>query len=428
MENDIKMKKKNIVYVLGAGASHASENNFKNVKNPTDTGFWKAVYELGVLEKGTFLYRFLQLFFGEKICVGMEDVYTLIDSYISILKLGGIKIPDHLDAQDDTGRSRALLRHLTQNEDFNKLIYDYIDISDIHNSSRSFQYLLFFEEMEKGLIDLINNVFRTINSNWDCELHRRFGKLIKEQHDNTFNTTIISFNYDLLVDKAFASEGLSINKDYSYYLWLHQFVSYDKRDPKNLIMLLQFRRPKDIPDNNIELLKLHGSLNWFALYYLNQNIDSPKHIFYQDLGRLEEFINRECNVQFAGWPEPYSPKIEKMKISRVIIPPIIEKLRKFKSGASFESLWRRAFEKLMNADKVVFVGYSMPQADYLAKWLFQTACRLNPRLKPGDIHLFLTGEKDDKDTVEKYKAIFGDGITYHDNQNFQSFVGSDLAL
>ena len=411
------------VYVFGAGSSYASSNNKEGIKNPLDKKFWNTVESLKLLKKkssgkDSWLYRFLTQFFSEEIKVGMEDVYTFVDSFLSILSLGDVsKNPDHLNEYDG-GRPIALLKHLNENPDLKSLVGDFIVKIKKQDSSTSYKYLLFFEKIEQELIELIYNVFVSINGeSWDCKLHKDFIEKVVDKKDYN-QDTIISFNYDLLLDRAFSEHGLHPNEGFSYYLWLHKlsFIENNWRDKNHDFLTLE-ENPFP-PEDKLELLKLHGSLNWFSVN--NSQTDEIENVFYKLIGNLNDLktdkIYRLRLINERGLVVP----------KRVLISPITDKLRKIKTQTYFEGLWRRAFEKLKDADEIVFIGYSLPPADYLAKWLFQTSIKLNSNQKK--IHLILSGKPKDDETVERYKATLGDEVVYRENRDFKSFVDGGLIL
>jgi len=90
-------------------------------------------------------------------------------------------------------------------------------------------------------------------------------------------------------------------------------------------------------------------------------------------------------------------------------------------------IWQRAERALRDAGKVVFIGYSLPDADYHIKYLLQKALYRMPRpeivvvdLKPADAAL-PTGEE------VRYKRLFGPDISYHIG-GFAEYVDEDMEV
>ncbi|NQT29455.1 MAG: SIR2 family protein [Candidatus Saganbacteria bacterium] len=366
------------VYVMGAGASTSSPNQdtATGKSNPVDSSFWQTVEELNLLNSFPLLNKFLDIIYCGRIGIGgikigMEAVYTLVDNYISILAMGEVGIYDHFDETDCFGRKISLIRHVKNNKDLWGAINAYSDAVNMANSQTTIKCLVYFRQIETELIELIYAVFFKINKGWNCPLHNNFLSNIIDKENEA---TIISFNYDLLIDGAFAQQKYIPNVDFSYYLWFHRFSGFLSRDLKHKEIIVR-RIQREPPGDRIELIKLHGSLNWFVL----MDKGEPKHTYFQAIGDLEYVpeTNRVYSLRFE-----YEEGSQKnLTLKRAIMPPILGKLKKFKDKISFESLWSRALEKLINCDEIVFVGYSLPVADFMAEWLFRTAYTLSSNKK-----------------------------------------------
>jgi hypothetical protein len=361
------------VYVFGAGASFASPNVHAetDTKNPLDKAFWVAAKRLSLLDTNSYLSKFLQVAYGDLSNldkVGMEEVYTFVDNFISILEMGGLSQFDHLDDKDDLRRPIALLSSVEKHEKLLLIVNALNEVLGMAHSQTSLKFLQFFRHIEKELIELIYNVFLKINSQWNCTLHNKF---IEKILPANANSTIISFNYDLLLDNAFMSRGMTANVDFSYYIWLHQYGNVGGFEGERKTIYADFRKPY-APQDKIELLKLHGSLNWFAL--LNHATLQPEADMFAGTGKENIAVNTPYDLYLNGGAQYNKYNV---LLQRALIAPILEKLKKFKSTFSFESLWTRALEKLSQAEKIVFIGYSLPPADYLAKWLFRMGYTLN---------------------------------------------------
>ena len=142
-------------------------------------------------------------------------------------------------------------------------------------------------------------------------------------------SAVLTFNYDLVVDETMLDEFREL--DYGIGdVWGMKEVS-----------------------RGIPLIKLHGSLNW---------IQCP------DCGRLEV------------WDEPIAHKHNRVSCvkkcggykERLIVPPNPSK------GPHLENiyrLWKKADKLLSEADRIVLIGYSMPQIDTSARELLTDPVR-----------------------------------------------------
>jgi NAD-dependent SIR2 family protein deacetylase len=151
----------------------------------------------------------------------------------------------------------------------------------------------------------------------------------------------ISLNYDLLIDNAI--EELSIQTgqhalpDYGV-----KFTPEPHRD--NILF----------PRTNL-LLKLHGSLNWLYCPTCNNLSLFPGHKIAAELpGGPWRFHCQECR---------------EIRVP-IIIPPTFFKVM---SNFYLQQIWKRAEEELKKANRIVFCGYSFPDADMHIKYLLKRA-------------------------------------------------------
>ncbi len=170
----------------------------------------------------------------------------------------------------------------------------------------------------------------------ECEHMKKFVKDILAAGD-----TIITFNYDCVVDYHLRQyrEG-KWNARYGYGFRLgprgHRLKGDSKWQPSKPATKQQ----------TVRLLKLHGSLHFW--------VERP------DRGDYEVTLKQR----------PYTYQGRGMRFT--IIPP--EYVKRFEVGV-FRDLWNEAFRALARADKIVFIGYSLPPTDADATALFRTAVR-----------------------------------------------------
>ena len=150
-------------------------------------------------------------------------------------------------------------------------------------------------------------------------------------------TTVITFNYDLVIDDALRSIGISPQ----YHV----------------------QEENKIEDNTsgVSVLHLHGSTNWGIctkckkVRVLDRKITSlPENIFEQECEKC-----RETALGFFLVP----PSWDKTDFREAISP-----------------VWREALLRLSCARRVVIIGYSMPQTDVFFKYLITVALARNSRL------------------------------------------------
>jgi hypothetical protein len=134
---------------------------------------------------------------------------------------------------------------------------------------------------------------------------------------------VISFNWDLVLDELLFGDNLNANS-YGF---------------------------PQIRDDAPVLLKPHGSLNWF---------EDKAGKFIKEAKRFAVHKDGDHTV-YAFRDLTRGPDTKHSRTYRpLIIPPVF--LKKF-DDPIFTKLWQRATSELSNAKKVVFLGYSMPDAD-----------------------------------------------------------------
>lgn len=192
---------------------------------------------------------------------------------------------------------------------------------------------------------------------------------------------IISFNYDLLVDRALKQRGdWTMNDGYRlsfHRIGHHAGESGDWREP------LETR-------SSIPLLKLHGSLNWLYPRNATQvalNIDlhgaNPK-AAPSLLYCLEELhTDFWTDHPLYEWWERYDHKEDDMvfDLHTLIVPPSVTKPYR-NLEPLIGDLWARAARILVSeATEILFIGYSLRPEDVRSSWLFRKAARENSQLK-----------------------------------------------
>lgn len=148
--------------------------------------------------------------------------------------------------------------------------------------------------------------------------------------------TIISFNYDLVLEKVFSDEKIPF--DYG--------ISESQKDDRLI-------------------LKLHGSANW---------------VFCKDCGHAYPTSDYSGLDALLGKIKCHNCK--KKNLEPILIPPTLYKdYQDQKRGGMIQGLWSKANEELYTADNVVFIGFSMAQTDAYAQELFKLSSNMNPTLE-----------------------------------------------
>ena len=162
------------------------------------------------------------------------------------------------------------------------------------------------------------------------DLRRFVGKHV------TTGDVIITFNYDCLAERVLKEANLwSVRDGYGFVRTLKNSTGTAS---------LQLSRCK--------VLKLHGSLGW-----VSSVIDSG-------------FFIQEEALKFAGYEGMSDSGYGNFGGQRpLILPSFIKQV----DTHPLPRLWRFAADALRGADRVIFLGYSMPDADSAAWVLFLTS-------------------------------------------------------
>jgi len=178
--------------------------------------------------------------------------------------------------------------------------------------------------------------------------------------------TIISFNYDCLMDFSLVERGSGKwNPHYGYGFPLQKWkLSGEKKwQPKGELAT---------KSETITLYKLHGSLHW--------QITNPSKAGAVGTIKLKERIYRQNeNVLFT------------------IIPP--EWNKDAIENPVFLKIWKAAAQSLAKATSLIFIGYSFSPTDLYASALFRLALSKNKKVKQVVI------VNPDKETRRRTRAI-----------------------
>jgi SIR2-like domain len=202
-------------------------------------------------------------------------------------------------------------------------------------------------------------------------------------------TTCITFNYDEVLDRALWKEQPARpqpnghwNPDRGY--------GFPCRPSENVLHTeLKLNGP-----TAMQLLKLHGSLNWHAT-----------------LGHPRPY-EVSAIVHHAAWaatdrPSVYLTEAEQYLERRpFIVPPVLTKAGLVEHPI-LNVLWSRAFDALLVTDYLVFIGYSLPMTDVGGGFLFREAWK-GDHAKITVVDYAQTGHKNEKKDAlwSSYRDVF----------------------
>jgi hypothetical protein len=119
--------------------------------------------------------------------------------------------------------------------------------------------------------------------------------------------------------------------------------------------------------------------------------------------KFEYGNNIEYDLEAKYYNNPMKVEIAKLHGSLnfkndIIIPPTWNKT----NNPEIKSIWQLAFNLLSNANKIVFIGYSLPQTDAYLKYLLINAINKNENLK----RIEVINPDDEKETTKNRYASF----------------------
>jgi SIR2-like domain len=170
-----------------------------------------------------------------------------------------------------------------------------------------------------------------------CEHHAAIVERLKAQD------TVISFNYDCVMDHALRKGGNSKwSARYGYCLPRpNRIVGHENWSAPS---------PPTRATDSIYLLKLHGSINW----------------------QLPDTDDEEVRLKERLYRQRGTPRF-------TIIPP--EWAKNIDSDPNFSTLWKNAERAIRNARSITLIGFSFTPTDLHVESLFRVALAKTGRLK-----------------------------------------------
>ena len=166
------------------------------------------------------------------------------------------------------------------------------------------------------------------------------------------HVTFISLNYDILMDNAILDLHPMWDIDY--------LVDFSNVKMGNDMQNSTWHAPRS--DRALRLLKLHGSLNWLFCPTCRDLTLTPKQKGICELKwKPAECCCRKCDTLAVP----------------IVIPPTYLKVL---SNLYLRQIWHAAEQELIAAERIVFCGYSFPDADIHIRYLLKRAemNRTNP--------------------------------------------------
>jgi hypothetical protein len=205
------------------------------------------------------------------------------------------------------------------------------------------------------------------------------------------STSFVSLNYDILMDNALLGAKGQFELDLDYII---EFVNFG----------IEWQRPRI--GRSIKLFKLHGSLNWL----------------YCPTCRTIRITPEEKGVCHLKWQRSgcICDKCQTLAVP-IIIPPTYFKVL---SNFYLRQIWHAAEDNLQRCGRLIFCGYSFPDADVHVRYLLKRV-EVNSQQTP---QVFIVnghvGKKRaaQKVEIDRYKRFFRDKAKVHwTDLSFEAF-------
>lgn len=331
--------KEKIVYILGAGFSMHSGapsqaaliQEIYNLKKTYNKSSQAQVHSW-VEKFDQFLKNTLSINDIEKIHYTLEDVFTPIDRCIT----------ENISFRNHTPKELSELRDI-----FNRLIV--LAVRSAIESSKKNQESI--QEFAKHIIKLSKM------------------RLNNEKEDRV---SVITTNWDIMLDNSVHNlmsneekpKGLKFSGVVDYCCYIS---SLDKKDDSIKPGLYAIGKGR----YNVKILKLHGSLNWMQcprcqrLYVKFYQKWNGGYIF-------DKKYCRHCDSNFGIKGEDAN-----LLSTNLVMPTFLKNL----DNVQNKLIWQNAAIELSEATKIVFLGYSLPQADFEFKQLLSRMLRKNVEIE-----------------------------------------------
>ena len=240
-------------------------------------------------------------------------------------------------------------------------VFGFIDYFIQQNESLNSKYTNEkIRDIKEYLIKLIHYVVN-IQTDKRSHFYHLFWKAIQK---NNSNTSIITLNYDTLLEQAFDF----LFKHHGYIDYCIHLMNYERLpELQNFNFWINPREPVSVDkDNNpipFKIIKLHGSLNWKYCKCCNQTLLTP----------WDRMIDLNKG-KFLGYTYPENKEYEFLcpidgtEFQTLIMPPTYLKTI---HHPLISQLMAEAAREIRATKKIVFIGYSLSNSDVHIKALFK---------------------------------------------------------
>lgn len=215
--------------------------------------------------------------------------------------------------------------------------------------------------------------------------------------------SVISTNWDILLDNSIY-KTLQSNQKYDGVV---DYCCYISSKDENDVTVKPGLEKLGQGGFNVKLLKLHGSLNWLQCPRCSR--------LYSNFSSKEAMINYDnptsCRHCDRNFPEEEG---NHTLVANLIMPTYLKDL----SNPQYRIIWQNAGIEISEADEIVFIGYSLPYADFEMRQLLSRMTRKNAKIHVVDYPEL----KDREKLVSHWEKFFGNRNITFSFDGAKSFV------
>ncbi len=229
----------------------------------------------------------------------------------------------------------------------------------------------------------------------------------------TPNDSVITYNWDDLIDKAFTSPQ-GIRTDFVRSLAAVSPTDMSHTTWKGARVLQEDDFPSNWEARGYSLyLKLHGSVTWFSCLRPdcpghNLVFHAPELTRHPSSSDSNELDGGRAIESYYKWSDSPSCPACGVSMPRVMIPPIMSK--PYEAYPAVRKSWALAYHALEHADRIVSIGYSYREADVYSNWLLASSLRkrrLTAPSKATPVQIEVV-DKDPAGPAKRIETIVGD--------------------
>jgi hypothetical protein len=224
-------------------------------------------------------------------------------------------------------------------------------------------------------------------------------KILSSLASSSENLEVITFNHDLILESV--AEKISKNRGWSLSD-LYGQNEFEHLVPLDDVPMFQKGDGASSKEPPFHLLKLHGSLNWVVR---TQQEEPSISALFPDEGKKLFLFNKKSFYKGEYFQSQENKGRKNWPLWPLIVPPIYDKQKIIGQGL-IDKVWEKAFSEVSSANKLVFIGYSFPDADVWATQMFRRALWQNDNINSLEL------VNPDSGVVTKLQNKFGLGFCH----------------